>query len=260
MNVTPRARADAAQLVLDTNRVEPCDIRFVPDLLHPQNQHLSRALAGRDGLVVTTPTVMELFGDRLTTLIATQNLRLEVRVIETQDPVGKGEHKTLGSVERVIALAKAADVSRNSVLIGFGGGVCTDIVGMAAGLIRRGIVHFRIPTTLIGQIDAGVGLKCGVNFGGKKNYLGLFNAGEQVLIDPGFLRTLPANFIQEGIAEMIKMAIICSKSLFEELEILAQHRRHMDGDALATHHYGAIFDAADLMVRQLQENPYERDT
>ena len=77
------------------------------------------------------------------------------------------ETKSMKYVEAVCAEAMAHGLNRKGLLIGFGGGVCLDVVTVAASLIRRGVGHLRVPTTLIGQIDAGIGLKGAVNFAGK---------------------------------------------------------------------------------------------
>ena len=111
-------------------------------------------------------------------------------------------------------------LDRKGLLIGIGGGVCLDIVTVAASWIRRGVGHIRVPTTLIGQIDAGIGIKGAVNFGGKKNYLGCFYAPETVLVTPSFLSTLTRNHISEGFAEIIKIALVRDAWLFELVEKL----------------------------------------
>src|SRR5436190_23291776 len=109
-------------------------------------------------------------------------------------------------------------LNRTGVLISMGGGVCSDIVTLSASLIRRGVAHIRVPTTLIGQIDAGIGLKGAVNFCGKKSFVGCFHPPEQVLIDPAFLQSLPRRSLVSGMAEATKMGIARDARLFELLE------------------------------------------
>ncbi|MGY2932115.1 3-dehydroquinate synthetase [Bradyrhizobium sp. GM6.1] len=151
-----------------------------------------------------------------------------------------------------------ANIDRGGVLIALGGGVCSDIVTLASSLLRRGISHVRIPTTLIGQIDAGIGLKGGVNFGVHKNFLGCFYPPDAVAIIPSILQTLSADGIRQGLAEMIKVACTSDTTLFKKLErasagnIEAQIK---SGDARA---HDMIRRAISAMMAELSKNPFER--
>jgi 3-dehydroquinate synthase len=139
----------------------------------------------------------------------------------------------------------AHGLNRKGLLIGFGGGVCLDVVTVAASLIRRGVGHLRVPTTLIGQIDAGIGLKGAVNFAGKKSFIGCFHPPEQVLVDPSLLRSLPRRAISSGFAESIKMGVIRDAALFELLEksdCVSQEMLRL-----------SIWS----MLEELRKNPYE---
>ena len=105
-------------------------------------------------------------------------------------------------------------------------------------MVRRGIAHIRVPTTLVGQIDAGVGLKTGVNFCAGKNYLGSFHPPERVLVDPTFLGTLPARELRQGLAEMVKIALVRDPALFATLEewgLRLLESRFRDPAAVAEH-------------------------
>jgi 3-dehydroquinate synthase len=157
-------------------------------------------------------------------------------------------------------LAQELKLDRHSVLVAFGGGVCSDVVGFAASMIRRGIAYIRVPTTLVGQIDAGVGLKTGVNFRAGKNYLGSFHPPERVLIDPAFLGTLPARELRQGLAEMVKIALVRDPALFACLEECGGRllqSRFCDPQAIAEH---AIHRAIALMLEELGANPFENRT
>src|SRR5262249_30266466 len=126
--------------------------------------------------------------------------------------------KVLSEVEKLSQECFSAGLDRTSVLIGCGGGGCTHLGAVAGALARRGLSYFRIPTTLIGLIDAGVGIKGGVNLPGKKNAIGCFHPPEHVLLDPGFLRSLPKQLMAEGLAEAIKVAIAMDVGLFDLIE------------------------------------------
>ncbi len=132
---------------------------------------------------------------------------------------GDEETKALEQVVEVTrAMTEMGILRRTERVVVVGGGVLMDVVGMAASLYRRGAPYVRVPTTLVGQVDAGVGVKTGVNHGTHKNRLGTYFAPEVTLIDPEFLRTVPHRHIANGLAEIIKMALIKDADLFHLLE------------------------------------------
>lgn len=141
---------------------------------------------------------------------------VEARVVS----VPAGEHNK--SIEAYLALLEALDEfpidRRDEPIIAIGGGVITDLVGFVAGTYRRGVPHIRIPTTLMGYVDASVGIKTGVNFHGHKNRVGAFAPPALVLLDRLFLRTLPRRHILNGVCEIFKLAVISDLSLFAMLE------------------------------------------
>ena len=104
---------------------------------------------------------------------------------------------------------------RNTVLVNVGGGVVSDIGGFAAATYKRGIAFINVPTTLLAMVDASVGGKTGIDFGGIKNSIGVFQTPEAVLIDTIFLQTLSLRELQSGYAEMIKHHLISGASLPE---------------------------------------------
>src|ERR1051325_3800361 len=107
---------------------------------------------------------------------------------------------------------------RDEPIIAIGGGVLTDIAGFVASSYRRGIPHIKVPTTLMGYVDASVGVKTGVNFNGHKNRLGSFEPPKKVFLDRNFLKTLPRRHLLNGVCEIIKLAVIKDLELFELLE------------------------------------------
>lgn len=146
---------------------------------------------------------------------------------------------------------------RDEPIIAIGGGVLTDMVGFVASSYRRGLPHIKVPTTLMGYVDAAVGIKSGLNFNGHKNRLGSFEPPLQVLLDPAFLTTLPHRHILNGVCEIIKLAVIKDAELLRYLE---QH----GADAIATHFQnesgGWILDRAiSGMLEELQPNLFEAE-
>ena len=133
--------------------------------------------------------------------------------------VGSGEKvKDLETVRFIYERLVELEADRSSFLVGLGGGVVCDLVGFAASTYMRGIPFGLVPTTLLAQVDAGVGGKNGVNFAGYKNMIGTFTQPELVLCDPQFLKTLPPGEIACGLAEIIKHAAIIDRELFSFLE------------------------------------------
>ncbi len=108
-------------------------------------------------------------------------------------------------------------LDRQSFVIIVGGGAVMDAVGLAAALVHRGLRQVRVPTTVLGQNDAGVGVKNGVNFLGGKNALGTFAPPFAVLNDFDFLRTLPLRDWLCGVAEGWKVSIIRDRPFFDWL-------------------------------------------
>jgi 3-dehydroquinate synthase len=111
----------------------------------------------------------------------------------------------------------ALGADRTSIVIGFGGGIVTDVSGFLAAIFMRGIPVVQIPTTLLAQVDAATGGKTGVNLVSGKNLIGSFHQPRVVLIDPNVLSTLPEREYRAGLFEVIKCGIIRDASLFELL-------------------------------------------
>ena len=107
---------------------------------------------------------------------------------------------------------------RDTFVLGIGGGVVCDLVGWVASTFMRGVRFGLVPTTLLAQVDASIGGKCGVNLEGYKNMVGTFAPAEFVLCDAGLLSSLPDREFRAGVAEMIKAAIIGDARLFELFE------------------------------------------
>ena len=123
------------------------------------------------------------------------------------------QHKNLQTVQRVWKTLMKHHADRNAVLINLGGGTITDLGGFAASTYKRSIKFINIPTTLLGMIDAAIGGKTGIDFGGGKNQIGTFAEAEEVLIDPVFLTTLPRRELLSGISEMLKYGFIADANL-----------------------------------------------
>jgi 3-dehydroquinate synthase len=141
---------------------------------------------------------------------------------------GGESKKRISEVEALAEQMMAAGADRASLVIGFGGGIVTDVAGFLAAIFLRGIPVIQVPTTLLGQVDAAVGGKTGVNLVAGKNLIGSFHQPLAVLIDPEVLRTLPEREYRAGLYEVLKCGVIRSKPLFDQMafqsdDILGQH-------------------------------------
>ena len=107
--------------------------------------------------------------------------------------------------------------TRHSLMVNLGGGMVTDLGGFAASTFKRGIKFINIPTTLLSMVDASVGGKTGVNFGGLKNEIGVFNNADYVILDTVFLKTMDDENLCSGYAEMLKHGLINNEKMWAEL-------------------------------------------
>lgn len=189
-------------------------------------------------LVVTTPSVDRFYGERLRHYLSANVSRSAVSyfVLECSE-----SRKGMDQVLAVCQRAAEVGLARRSQIVCFGGGVSLDLCGLAATLFRRGIRLVRVPTTLIGMIDAGIGVKNGINFSGSKSLLGTFSPPEACIIDPSFLATLPRRHLQCGLAESIKIATMCSADLFGRVEACA--------DWLLGAEVGLPFESAEDLIQ-----------
>ncbi|HEX5455837.1 MAG TPA: 3-dehydroquinate synthase [Candidatus Saccharimonadales bacterium] len=130
---------------------------------------------------------------------------------------GGEEDKNLDLAGAVLRRLKDCGLDRKSLVIGLGGGIINDISGFVASIYMRGIEWIMIPTTLTAQADAAIGGKTGVNLEGFKNMVGSFWPAKAVLIDPGFLDTLPKDHARNGLAEIIKMGFIFDEKILEHV-------------------------------------------
>ena len=145
---------------------------------------------------------------------------------------GGEDSKSLTVVQRLYEEFMDLGIDRGAHVVGVGGGTICDVVGYAAATYLRGVKLGLVPTTLLAQVDASVGGKNGVNFGGFKNQIGTIRQPEFVLCDPLFLKTVPEREIRSGFAEVIKAALISDSRLFELLASQRAQCLALDADVL----------------------------
>ena len=126
--------------------------------------------------------------------------------------------KKMKNIDLIINELVEKNCTRNSLIIGFGGGVITDIAGFVASIYMRGINHILIPTTLLGMVDAAIGGKTGVNTTNGKNLIGTFKQPSAIIIDILFLHSLDQKHIISGFAEVIKYGLIFDNNMFQNIK------------------------------------------
>jgi 3-dehydroquinate synthase len=162
-------------------------------------------------------------------------------------------HKTLDSLSHVWTCLQQGGATRHSLMVNLGGGMVTDLGGFAASTFKRGLNYINIPTTLLAMVDASVGGKTGINFGGLKNEIGVFSTARSVILDTTFLRTLDHENILSGYAEMLKHGLISPDSgMWAELLTF-------DLDIIDYYQLGRMLeDSVKVKERIVEEDPMER--
>merc|ERR1719229_517534 len=165
-------------------------------------------------LVVIDETVCGLYGDQVRAYFEARGVAYELMSLPLVE-----ENKSMELTLKVCKKMKEFNIDRRTEpVIAIGGGVCLDVVGLAASLFRRRTPYIRVPTTSLAYVDASVGAKNGCNFCGSKNRLGTYVPPVAALLDCSFFKTQPAREVTNSLGEMCKMAIMKSEELFGLLE------------------------------------------
>lgn len=190
---------------------------YVVDVTEPGG--LAEALGGALGALAPT-RVVHVTDDVVDGLVGTRlddALRAaDPRFVKVVLPTGE-RHKTLASVETILRAAVEAPVDRGAVLVAVGGGVVTDMGGLAAALALRGIRWIAVPTTLLAMVDASVGGKTAVDLGAAKNAVGAFHQPSRVIVDPSVATSEGKRALSSGLAEVVKSALVGDADLFATL-------------------------------------------
>jgi demethyl-4-deoxygadusol synthase len=185
-------------------------------------------------LMVVDKTVYSLYGKQIQAYFEHYEINLKVFQIRIEET-----DKTLRTFEQIVdAFADFGLVRKEPVLV-VGGGLTTDVAGFACATYRRRTNYIRVPTTLIGLIDASVAIKVAVNHGKLKNRLGAYHASGKVILDFSFLKTLPISQVRNGMAELIKIAVVANREIFEQLE--------QYGEALLKTRFGYVNGTSELL-------------
>ncbi|MCF6245853.1 MAG: 3-dehydroquinate synthase [Desulfobacula sp.] len=168
--------------------------------------------------------------------------------------IGTGEGiKTLATVEKILQDLLKYDCDRSSFIVGIGGGIVTDITGFAASIFLRGVNFGFVSTSLLSQVDASVGGKNGVNLTSYKNMIGVFNQPEFVICDIELLNTLPKTEISNGLAEIVKHALICDSNMLTFLERNKQKALDLDTKTI----FKLVADSVKIKSQVVQQDEKE---
>ncbi|MER7433397.1 sedoheptulose 7-phosphate cyclase [Pseudonocardia alni] len=236
-------------------------LSYVDGAFAPENTHVADLYRDRGRcLMVVDETVHELYGDRIRAYFDHHGIALTTVPLTIAETA-----KSLRTLERIVDAFAEFGLNRTEPPLVVGGGLTTDVAGFACASYKRGTPYIRIPTTLIGLIDASVAMKVAVNHGKHKNRLGAFHASHDVLLDFSFLATLPEAQVRNGVAEMIKIATVANADLFDLLEkygedLLATGFGHRDGTPeLREISHRATYDAVRTMLELEHRNLHELD-
>jgi len=240
------------------------DIHFTSGLFTPENLLLADFFAARlegaapkllvvidDGVATHHPALIERIRDYFDPEVQT-NVQLidEILVV----PGGETIKNQSEYVDRIIESVDRYGIDRHSYIMAIGGGAVLDAVGYAATVSHRGIRHLRVPTTVLSQNDSGMGVKNGVNYRGKKNFLGTFSPPVAVFNDNLFLLTLSDRAWVSGISEAVKVALIKDMAFFDWIESQAGNLRRRDTEAMDY----LIFRCAELHLQHIAgADPFE---
>jgi len=173
--------------------------------------------------------------------------------------IGTGEKiKNLDTVQAIYGKLVEIQADRSSFIVGIGGGIVCDIAGFVASTYLRGVRFGFVPTTLLSQVDAGVGGKNGVNFGGYKNMVGVFNQPEFVICDMNLLRSLPEREITCGFAEIVKHAAIADADLFSFFEAHVTKALELDAGVVERLVYDSVLIKSSIVHRDETERGERR--
>ncbi len=194
-------------------------------------RHIPKSLRRRRACLVSDTRVYELYGEWIHEILVSSGLEISL-IPPVIIPPGE-RSKSLKQFRRCQDHLIKHRFTRNDFIIGLGGGVPLDLAGFVAATYMRGIPVMHIPTTILAQADASVGGKTAINMAGGKNLVGAFHQPELVYSDLDMLTTLPLRQMKNGMAEVIKMAILGDGELFQSLDSLGSSLYRKQPAALA---------------------------
>ncbi len=199
-------------------------------------------------VIITDTTVNELYGQVLEQSLFDSGFE---PVIFTLPPGEK--QKNLTNIGRLATHLNSSFADRRTPILATGGGVIGDLAGFVAATYMRGVPLIQIPTTLLAQVDAGIGGKVAVDHGSLKNVIGAFYQPRLVTADVSVLKTLTPALLSDGLAEVIKYGMIADRDFFDYLEANLRRITAFDEDILAY----IVFKSAEIKARIVEQDEYD---
>jgi len=196
-------------------------------------------------VIITNPVVQRLYGNGLKDSLLTDGFKVDVLMVAD----GEG-HKSLDVAGGLYNELTAVYAERATPILALGGGVIGDLAGFIAATYLRGVPLVQIPTTLLAQVDSSIGGKVAVNHGKLKNKIGAFYQPRLVLSDTAVLKTLPPLEFANGMAEVIKSAVIRDRDFFAFIETNIGKIREMDEAVLEE----VVFRSAGIKARVVEQD------
>ena len=199
------------------------EIRIGPGILAEVGRQLTESGFSDKLVIITNPIVNRLYGEALAQNLTREGFRVNIL------PVPDGEEqKSLGTAGRLYHELSNFYAERATPVLALGGGVIGDLAGFVAATYLRGVPLVQIPTTLLAQVDSSIGGKVAVNRDQLKNKIGVFYQPKLVISDISTLKTLPPKELANGLAEVIKSAMVWDKEFFAYLEMNLDRIKSLD--------------------------------
>jgi len=188
------------------------------NIMKSLGSYLSKLNLGSDAYIITNKSVKDKYGMVLYWALRQSGFKARFKLVADTE-----ESKSIETAFAVTEDIGRFDRKKRIFIIALGGGVIGDLAGFIASIYKRGIPYIQIPTTLLAQVDSGIGGKTAVDLKQGKNLVGAFYQPRLVFSDVAVLKTLGLRQLQSGLAEVIKYGIIKDTRLFEYIE-----RKHRD--------------------------------
>ena len=196
-------------------------------------------------VIITNPVVQGLYGSGLKESLLADGFAVDILTVADGE-----EQKSLDVAGRLYNELTAVYAERATPILALGGGVIGDLAGFVAATYLRGVPLVQIPTTLLAQVDSSIGGKVAVNHGLLKNKIGAFYQPRLVLSDTAILKTLPVEEFANGMAEVIKSAVIRDRDLFTFIETNLDKIRELDDTTMEE----VVFRSAGIKARVVEQD------
>lgn len=213
-----------------------------------QSGHITRPIVNEKVLLVSNPTVFNLYGDKVLHSLEQAGAKVNIALM----PDGE-IYKNLEQANQVLDKAVSCRLGRDSLVVALGGGVVGDLAGFVASIYMRGIDFIQIPTTLLAQVDSSVGGKVAVNHPEGKNLIGSFHQPRMVLIDTQTISTLGVAEYRSGLAEVVKYGVIYDRGFFAFMENNIEEINRLDDECLQELIFRACTIKADIVNKDEKE-------